>query len=145
MRFRDVEISLKTPKAPGTISAFFLYQLDQSPRNDEIDIEILNDGSKQILFTTWVGGKQTNHAKTTLGFDPTKGFHTYRIEWSPRRVGFLVDHVLIQEFTTGVPQRAMYVMSNTWWPTWLPEDLPEGEEPPQLHKAKLHEIDQIVY
>ena len=140
MRFRNVEVRLRTPEAPGSISAFFLYELDQR-RNDEIDIEILNNDKSgetgQILFTTWVGGKQTNHVEHTLSFDPAAGFHNYRIEWSRRRVRFLVDGVLMQEWTAGVPADAMYVMSNAWWPTWL--------SGPTLDTPRLHEIDRIVY
>ena len=136
VQFRDVEVRLRTPQAPGSISAFFLYELVQR-RNDEIDIEILNDGSRQILFTTWVGGKQTNHVQRTLLFDPAAGFHDYRIEWSRRRVRFLVDGELMQEWTEGIPRDAMYVMSNAWWPTWMNE--------PTLGAPELHEIDRIVY
>ena len=43
----------------------------------------------------------------------------------------------MQEWTTGVPRDAMYVMSNAWWPTWL-----SGPEP---GTPGLHEIDRIVY
>ena len=135
VRFRDIEIRLKTPRARGSISAFFLFQLDPGT-NDEIDIEILN-GSRQILFTTWVAGVETNHVKHKLDFDPAKDFHDYRIEWSRRRVRFLVDGVPMQQWTTGVPQQAMYVFSNAWWPTWL--------SGPQLGTPRAHEIDRITY
>ncbi len=133
--FRDVEVRLRTPQAPGSISAFFLYELVRR-RNDEIDIEILN-GSRQILFTTWVAGKQTNHVEHTLSFDPAAGFHDSRNEWSRGRVGFLVDGALMKEWTAGVPRDAMYVMSNAWWPTWL--------SGPTLATPGLHQIDRIVY
>ena len=136
VQFRDIEVRLRTPQAPGSISAFFLYEFVQR-RNDEIDIEILNDGSWEILFTTWVSGKQTNHARRALLFDPAAEFHDYRIEWSRRRVRFLVDGVLMQEWTEGVPRDAMYVMSNAWWPTWMNE-LTQDE-------ARTHEIDRIIY
>ena len=138
VRFRNVEVRLRSPSAPGSISAFFLYELAPR-RNDEIDIEILNEGTDpgQILFTTWIGGRQTNHIAKTLPFDPATGFHDYRIEWSRDRVRFLVDGELMQEWTTGVPRDAMYVMSNAWWPTWL-----SGPKP---GTPRLHEIDRIVY
>ena len=136
VQFRDVEVRLRTPRAPGSISAFFLYEFVER-RNGEIDIEIFNDGSWQIWFTTWVGGKQTNHARHTLSFDPAVMPHDYRIEWSRRRVRFLVDGVLMQEWTEGVPRDAMYVMSNAWWPTWMTG--------PTLFEARTHEIDRIVY
>ena len=138
VRFRNVEVRLRSPSAPGSISAFFLYELAPR-RNDEIDIEIFNEGTDpgQILFTTWIGGRQTNHIAKTLPFDPATGFHDYRIEWSRERVRFLVDGGLMQEWTTGVPRDAMYVMSNAWWPTWL-----SGPKPVT---PRLHEIDRIVY
>ena len=136
VRFRDVEVRLRTPQAPGSISAFFLYEFVLR-RNAEIDMEIFKDGSRQIWFTTWVGGQQTNHVRHTLSFDPAMGFHDYRIEWSRRRVRFLVDGELMQEWTEGIPRDAMYVMSNAWWPIWL-------DEPP-LGTPRLHEIDRIVY
>ena len=149
--FRNVEVSLKTPDALETISAFFLYQLvpTRNDRNDEIDIEILN-GTRKILFTTYVRGKQTNHWELDLGFDPSRDFYDYRIEWSPGRVRFWVDNQLMPlddqgnlEWTTGVPSNAMYVMSNVWWPTWLP--FPGASDPQTLPEDKVLEIDRITY
>ena len=119
VKFRDVEVRLRTPRAPGSFSAFFLYEFVQTDDNDEIDMEIFNDGSRQIWFTTWVDGIETNHVELILPFDPAVRYHNYRIEWSRRRVRFLVDGVLMQEWKKGVPGDAMYVMSNAWWPTWM--------------------------
>ena len=137
VQFRNVEVRLRTPEAPGSFSAFFLYEFVQTPDNDEIDIEIFNDGSRKIWFTTWVDGQQTNHVRLTLPFDPTAGLHDYRIEWSRRRVRFLVDGVLMQKWTKGVPQDAMYVMSNAWWPDWM--------DGPILDESRMHQIDRIIY
>lgn len=113
--FRNVEVSLKTPDALETISAFFLYQLvpTRNDRNDEIDIEILN-GTRKILFTTYVRGKQTNHWELDLGFDPSRDFYDYRIEWSPGRVRFWVD-------------------------------FPGASDPQTLPEDKVLEIDRITY
>lgn len=103
----------------------------------------------------------TNQVELTLGFDPSDGFHTYRIEWSPGRVRFLVDGNTpktddgadLKDFTTGVPRHAMYVMSSTWWPSWLPR-CPEDDSgcdddhpppPPPLTKDEMHIIDRISY
>ena len=136
LRYRSVEATMRTPLVAGSISALFFYELDPR-RNDEIDIEIFNDGSRTILFTTWVAGRQTNHAQYTLPFDPSAAYHTYRIEWSPGRVAFLVDGVTYQVWTSGVPRDAMYLMSNLWWPVWL-------SGPPAASSESL-EIDRIVY
>lgn len=136
LRYRAVEARLRTPYAPGSISAFFFYE-GVSSRNDEIDIEIFNDGSRTILFTTWVAGKQTNHATLTLPFDPSAGFHDYRIEWDRRVVRFLVDGVEYVAWSSGVPRDPMYLMSNLWWPTWL------SGPPPST--VRTLELDRIIY
>ena len=134
--YRHVEARIRTPDAPGSISALFFYE-GVRKRNDEIDIEIFNDGSQTVMFTTWVQGKQTNHVQTTLPFDPTAAYHDYRIEWDPGRVAFFVDGVPMQTFTTGVPQDPMYIMSNAWWPVWMSGPMPDA--PVSLG------IDRIVY
>lgn len=125
---------MRTPLAPGSISAFFLYQ-GVSGGNDEIDIEIFNDGTRRIMFTTWVAGRETNNVIRTLPFDPAQGHHDYRIEWAARSVRFRVDGVLMEEFRKGIPRNAMLVMANTWWPTWLTG--------PLLDAPRAFEIDRI--
>ena len=74
--YRHVEIIMRTPKVtePGTISAFFLYQLvpTRNDRNDEIDIEVVN-GTQQILLSTYIDAVQTHHWEATLPFDPSDG------------------------------------------------------------------------
>ena len=130
------EARMKTPLAPGSISAFFLYEFRRR-QNEEIDIEIFNDGSGRALFATWVRGRQTNLLNVDLGFDPSQGFHDYRIEWGRDRVRFLVDGVLRGEWSEGVPRGSLHVMANHWWPTWLTGPQPD---------ASAHlEIDRITY
>jgi endo-1,3-1,4-beta-glycanase ExoK len=127
------EARMRTPHAPGSLSAFFLYQ--GGATSDEIDIEIFNDGTRRIMFTTFVAGKQTNNVTATLPFDPTAAYHDYRIEWAGKSVRFLVDGVVMQEFRRGVPRSAMYVMANTWWPVWL--------SGPLLTEPAVFDIDRI--
>jgi hypothetical protein len=126
---------MRTPLAPGTLSAFFLYE-GGSDVADEIDIEIYNDGSRRVLFTTWVAGRQTNTVTQVLPFDPADGFHDYRIDRSRREVRFTVDGVEMQRWRRGVPQNAMYVMANAWWPVWL--------EGPALETPVAVQIDRIT-
>jgi endo-1,3-1,4-beta-glycanase ExoK len=128
------EARMRTPQAPGSISAFFLYQ-GVAGGNDEIDIEIFNDGTRRIMFTTWVAGRETNNVIQTLPFDPAAAYHDYRIEWAARSIRFRVDGVLMQEFKRGIPKNAMFVMANTWWPTWLTG--------PTLAAPQTFEIDRI--
>ena len=130
------EARMLTPAAPGSISAFFLYELRRR-QNEEIDIEILNDGSRRLLATTWVRGRMTNHANLPLAFDPSAEFHDYRIEWSRSRVRISVDGQAMVEWTEGLPGGKLYVMSNNWWPTW--------QEGPVLAQPAWLEIDRIQY
>jgi len=109
---------MRTPLAPGSISAFFLYQGVEGG-NDEIDIELFNDGSRRILFTTWAAGVETNTATHELPFDPASALHLYEIGWLPDAVRFGVDGVMMREFRTGIPRSEMWGMANAWWPAWL--------------------------
>ena len=109
-------IRMQAPIAPGSITAFFLYE--GRYRSDEIDIEIINDGTRHVLLTTWVRGRMTNHVMTTLPFDPA-GVREYVIDWTSSRVRFYQDGVLLHEFRSGVPRSPMHVMASAWWPTWL--------------------------
>lgn len=109
---------MKTPHAPGSLSAFFLYA-DVSAGNDEIDIEIFNDGSGDALFTTWVDGKRTGELKVALGFDPGATFHEYTIRWLVGELVFLVDGTVRERVRRGYPTAPMRLMANVWWPVWL--------------------------
>jgi beta-glucanase (GH16 family) len=135
------EARMKTPRAPGSISAFFLYQGVPGSKNDEVDIEIWNDGSRTVMFTVWVGGRELHHVRRTLPFDPAAGFNDYRIEWADRQIRFFVNGQMMQEFRSQpsrMPRNAMYVMANVWWPTWTPFN---GAVP--LAQPAALEIDRI--
>jgi hypothetical protein len=109
---------MRTPRAPGSLSAFFLYA-DVRGGNDEVDIEIHNDGSRRMLLTVWLGGRETHRAEVTLPFDPAASFHDYTIRLRERELVLLADGVSLARWTARLPRRPMRVMANVWWPTWL--------------------------
>ena len=121
--FGEYSARLKTPDAPGSLSAFFLYA-DVSGGNDEIDIEIYNDGTRQATLTAWVEGKKTRKAVVPLPFDPAAEHHNYTIRWLAKELVMLADGVRIGRWTGGYPRRPMRVIANVWWPVWLPCDPP---------------------
>lgn len=135
-RFGAFGARMKTPRAPGTISAFFLYE-GGSDIADEADIEIFNDGSRRVMFTTWVAGKETNNVILPLPFDPADDFHDYRIEWTRREIRFLVDGAMMQSWRRGVPQNPMFVMANTWWPVWLTGPLLDAPQPLVIDEVRV--------
>lgn len=104
----------------GTVCAFFLYQTGVGDAADEIDIEIIS-GTREIWFTTWVAGRRTSAAKKVLAFDPAQEFHTYTIVRNAGDIRFLVDGRQLHSMKGKgkVPQAAMPLFANTWWPTWL--------------------------
>ena len=108
---------IRVPYAPGSITGFFLYK---SPDYEsEIDVEIFNDSSRRITFTTCAGGRQTHTETMLLPFDPTTGFHEYGFDYDSGSVSFYVDGQHMRTWYDGVPRTSMYLMHNTWFPTWL--------------------------
>lgn len=110
---------MRTPYAPGSLSAFFLYE-DAPQRNDELDIEILNDGSGKVLLTAWSEGEMTGQEIIRLGFDPSEEVHEYSITRAGPRVEMRIDGVLMASWRRRMPEGPMRVVANVWWPTWLP-------------------------
>ncbi|HEY0038291.1 MAG TPA: glycoside hydrolase family 16 protein, partial [Longimicrobium sp.] len=94
------------------------------------------DGSRRVMFTTWVAGKTTNTVTHQLPFDPAAGFHEYRIEWSRHEVRFVVDGVVMQVWREGLPTQPMFVMANTWWPTWISGPPLESPQPLQIERIR---------
>ncbi|KAK3379324.1 concanavalin A-like lectin/glucanase domain-containing protein [Lasiosphaeria ovina] len=96
--------SMKLPRTPGTCAAFFWYFND----TQEIDMEFLTkdfDASNNsfpvnlVLQSAASAARGYDAAQTgdgsfvraQLGFDPTAGFHEYRIDYVPGRVVFYAD------------------------------------------------------
>lgn len=113
------EVSMRCPRAEGSLCAFFLYEDRPGNVSDEIDIEIFNDGSRRALLVTWVGGARTNLREILLPFDPAAATHVYRIDRRGHGVGFSIDGIEYARFMSRVPTEPMHVYMNAWYPTWL--------------------------
>jgi beta-glucanase (GH16 family) len=133
VRYGSYEARLRSSSAPGSITAFFLYEGARSG-NDEIDIELIG-GTQRILFTVWLRGRQVHHHEETLPFDPSAGFHDYRIDHARNAVRFSVDGVELASFFSPLPSAQMHVMANAWWPTWL-----QGGPYPTEHNVQIEWI-----
>jgi beta-glucanase (GH16 family) len=108
---------IKVPRAPSSITGFFLYRAPD--RESEIDIEIFNDRSRRVMFTSYKDGKKVTDT-VRLPFYPTRGFHNYRFDHSPRAIKFYVDGKLRKRIFRNVPNERMYLLTNAWYPRWLP-------------------------
>lgn len=125
-QYGDYRTRLKVPDAPGSITGFFLYEAPDYER--EVDIEIYNDGSRRISFSTYsphyaADGsliKGPTHTVTkTLPFDPSSDFHDYAFSFYPDSVGFSVDGQLMQTWPDALPKTPMKLWLNVWYPDWL--------------------------
>jgi hypothetical protein len=123
-RYGSYRARMKVANAPSSLTAFFLYKKPDFAQ--ELDIEIFNDPSGRVLFSTYSGGSQTT-VERQLGFDPTASFHEYAIEYDPGSVRFVVDGVELQRFTSGVTRSSMYLYVNAWFPSWLAGTRPAND------------------
>ncbi|TLS24446.1 hypothetical protein PpBr36_08776 [Pyricularia pennisetigena] len=117
---------LKLTGDPGTCAAFFWYYND----TQEIDMEFLSqefDASKNIFPINLVLQSRAaleagynaqatgNFKKINLPFDPTRGFHEYRMDFLPRRVIFYVDGQALAEMTgDAVPDHPGHLILQHW-------------------------------
>lgn len=113
---------IRVANAPSSITGFFLYR--EPDLQNELDVEIFNDSSGRILFTSYSGGRETNTVEKELPFDPTAKFHEYRFDFYPEGAEFYVDGELLHRFDGGLPEDPMKLYLNAWFPKWL-----SGEEP----------------
>ena len=65
---------IKVPNTPSSITGFFLYEPPDFV--SEIDIEIFNDPSGRVLFTTYAGGEQTHTPKNRSSPSTPQGTST---------------------------------------------------------------------
>jgi len=108
---------MQLPRAPSSITGFFLYRPPDHER--EIDVEIYNDSSGRVMFTTYSNGRQTHTVTKRLPFDPTAGYHTYSFRYGDNFARFFVDGQAMQTWKTGVPKGSMHLYTNLWFPNWL--------------------------
>jgi endo-1,3-1,4-beta-glycanase ExoK len=116
-RWGTYSVRMKVANAPSSLTAFFLYRPPDYQR--EIDIELWNDSSRRVMFSTYSDGAQTNTRTTLLPFDATADFHEYTIEYRPGSVRFLVDGTPMQRWSKGVTRSSMHVFVTSWFPSWL--------------------------
>ena len=126
---------MKLPNAPSSITGFFLYKAPDL--ESEIDIEVFNDSTRRVMFTTYAGGRQTHTETMRLPFDPTTGFHEYRFDYSKESVTFFVDGKAMRSWNRRIPQTSMHLMVNSWFPNWL-----EGKRP---KKTTYTYVDSMGY
>ncbi|KGJ88606.1 family 16 glycosylhydrolase [Colwellia psychrerythraea] len=119
------EAELKPPKVSGLVTGVFLHR--DSPRQ-EIDIEFVGNKPTKMLTNVYynpgVNGARFDYGyrgtpfEIELGFDATKEFHRYSIEWSENEIKWFVDDNLVHKRSnwgpTPIPHLPMQFHVNLW-------------------------------
>lgn len=114
------ETNMIAAKGDGLVTSFFLYT---SNPWDEIDVEILGKDTTKAQFNYYVDGIGGNEALIDLGFDASKGYHKYKIEWGNGWINWYVDGKwkygvnntgLNAPYGKKMPSHPMQIMANLW-------------------------------
>ena len=115
-------IELKTCRAAKSVTGFFLYD----PVNeDEITMEIFNDGSRRLWLTSYMAsGDPLEKIEFILPFDPSETYHSYAISYREKKITFYAGGAIAgtienSENKKKVPAGSkMKIMVNSWFPGW---------------------------
>jgi len=119
------EATLQATRVPGLVTGFFLHR--DSPRQ-EIDIEITGNRPDRLLVNVFYNpgaegakfdyGYRGTPIAIPLGFDASKAFHQFSIEWDPCEIRWFVDgklvHRRVEWNPTPIPHLPMTLHFNTW-------------------------------
>jgi len=116
------EVNYKASYGAGHTSTFFTYhELGSDGINEwnELDIEMLGRYTDDIQFNAITPGQINHEHHQWLDFDPTAGFHTYAIEWTPDYVAWFVEGKEVYRQTGDhitALEREQKIMMNIWSP-----------------------------
>ncbi len=114
------EVRMKTAQREGMLTSFFTYN-DMVPFDseqwNEIDIEVMGRYTDDVQFNTITPGQISHVGRRRTPFNPSLGFHTYAIEWTPAYVAWFIDGVEAYRQTGAQIQtliHAQKIMMNVW-------------------------------
>lgn len=121
------EADFKAASGGGLVTGFFLHRAD--PRQ-EIDFEITGDDPTSVLLNVYFNpgdtgtdaayGYRGSPCRIPLGFDASREFHRYSIEWRPDSIAWAVDGRVLHRRgswdPTPIPHLPMKLHFNLWAP-----------------------------
>lgn len=126
-KYGRFEAEIKAAAGSGLVTGFFLHRA--SPRQ-EIDVEIFGADPTQMLVNVYFNpgddgaalayGYRGSPIRIPLGFDATRDFHRYAIDWRPGEIAWLVDDIVVHVRRswdpTPIPHLDMRLHGNLWAP-----------------------------
>jgi GR25 family glycosyltransferase involved in LPS biosynthesis len=126
-KFGRFEADIRPAPGSGLLTGFFLHR--DTPMQ-EIDIEFPGSDLRRMLANVYFNPGDDGSAMSfgyrgspcciDLGFDASRDFHRYAIDWRPGRMAWLVDGSVVHERAgwdpTPIPHLAMRVHANLWTP-----------------------------
>jgi GR25 family glycosyltransferase involved in LPS biosynthesis len=123
--FGKFEVTIQASNVPGVVTGIFLHR--NSPRQ-EIDIEIAGNRPDRLLVNVFYNpgdeganfdyGYRGAPTYIELGFDASKAYHRFAIEWSLCEIRWLVDDKLVHRRAiwdpTPIPNLPMTFHVNSW-------------------------------
>ncbi len=109
------ETSMQAIKNDGVVSSFFTYTgpSDNNPW-DEIDIEILGKDTTKVQLNYYTNGIGNHEYMYDLGFDASKGFHTYGFDWQQDHITWYIDGKAVYTAYNNIPSTPGKIMMNVW-------------------------------
>lgn len=119
------EAIIKVSNVPGVVTGFFLHR--NSPRQ-EIDIEIMGNRTDRLVVNVFYNpgdegakfdyGYRGAASYIDLGFDASKSYHQFAIEWELCEIRWFVDNRLVHRRVdwnpTPIPHLPMALHVNAW-------------------------------
>jgi beta-glucanase (GH16 family) len=115
-QYGRVEARMRMPAGRGLWSAMWLLPLSHQSR-PEIDIvEMLGQDPRRLHahFHYLEGGRRQDPGQSWIGPDASAGWHTYSVDWTPKKLVWSVDGQVKWRFTNAsvIPHEPMYLLIN---------------------------------
>ncbi|KAG0245612.1 concanavalin A-like lectin/glucanase domain-containing protein [Mortierella sp. GBAus27b] len=112
-KYGTYSVDMISSNVRGHVTGFFLIALGAT----EIDIELTGLDSTIVHLNVWKGSTQ-HPVPIKLGFDASKGWHNYAMEWRKNFIAWYVDGKLVykrSDVSTANPQSSSYRLAlNSW-------------------------------
>jgi|GEM_PF-542913 len=114
--YGTLEASIRAASGEGVVAASLFFHTGPYDKNphDEIDVEIIK-GKLQVNY--YVNGKGGNEKVIELGFDPSRAFHAYKIDWRPDSIIWYVDDKEVHRVNASagpLPKTPGRIIMNLW-------------------------------